>query len=271
MKLKLIPSLLVCAALAASNLLAQPPMMSGGMSGGMPPGMNPFMASLLGKHSSGSFEAESTFKDPSLPKPMVMSMKMSASEGKLRMEFDLTDVKGGKMPPNTAARMKAMGMDKMVFLIRPDKKVNTLIYPGLQSYTEVPMNDSQVESAAKTASAAEGKANEQQGWDKANRKSLGRETIDGRSCEKYVVSSADGQGKNHEIFVWLAPDLHDFPVQMEFNEGDHSFFMKFKNINTDKPDAKLFEAPSDFTKYDSMQQMMQTEMMKRASSLRGRP
>jgi hypothetical protein len=167
------------------------------------------------------------------------------------------------MPPAAAARMKMMGMDKMVVLSRPDKKINTLIYPSLQAYTEVPMNDSQLESAAQA------KGGDQHGWDKANRKTVGHETIDGRNCEKCVVSSTDGQGKIHEMFVWLAPDLQDFPVQMEFHEGEHSFFMKFKNINPDKPDAKLFEAPTEFTKYNTAQQMMQTEMMKRASSLRG--
>jgi hypothetical protein len=45
---------------------------------------------------------------------------------------------------------------------------------------------------------------------------------------------------------------------------------KFTAISVEKPDASLFEAPSDFTKYDSVQQLMQETMMKNAGALRGR-
>ena len=41
--------------------------------------------------------------------------------------------------------MKAMGMEKFVTISRPDKKTSYMIYPGLQSYLEMPMQDSKGE------------------------------------------------------------------------------------------------------------------------------
>ena len=38
--------------------------------------------------------------------------------------------------------------------------------------------------------------------------------------------------------------------------------MVFKNISFDKPAAGTFEPPVGLTKYDNVQTMMQTEMMK---------
>ena len=47
--------------------------------------------------------------------------------------------------------------------------------------------------------------------------------------------------------------------------------MLFKNISFTKPAASLFEPPSGFTKYDSLQTMMQTEMMKKMGGGMGQP
>jgi len=43
--------------------------------------------------------------------------------------------------PEAAAQMKAMGMDKMIAISRPDKKVTYLVYPGLNAYLEMPLKD----------------------------------------------------------------------------------------------------------------------------------
>jgi len=43
--------------------------------------------------------------------------------------------------------------------------------------------------------------------------------------------------------------------------------MLFKDVNLAKPDAGLFDPPSNYTKYDSMQAMMQAVMMKRMGGM----
>jgi hypothetical protein len=47
--------------------------------------------------------------------------------------------------------------------------------------------------------------------------------------------------------------------------------MLFKNVSLAKPAASLFDPPADFKKYDSVQQMMQQEMMKRMGGGMGMP
>ncbi|MBW8864619.1 MAG: hypothetical protein JF609_06795 [Verrucomicrobia bacterium] len=52
--------------------------------------------------------------------------------------MSMVDVKGSGLPPNAGAQMKAMGMDVVVTITRPEKKLSYLIYPGMQSYVENP-------------------------------------------------------------------------------------------------------------------------------------
>ena len=46
------------------------------------------------------------------------------------------------------------------------------------------------------------------------------------------------------------------------NEQGNAITQSFKDISFSKPDASLFEPPTGYTKYGSVQEMMQTVMMK---------
>jgi hypothetical protein len=163
--------------------------------------------------------------------------------------MDMTQMKNSRTRPETAARMKQMGMDKMVTISRPDKKITYLIYPGMQSYVENPMTDSQ---AAPDSSDYKVETTE-----------LGKDTVDGHPCVKNKVVVTDKDGNKHESTVWNATDLKNFPVKIENSKEGRNVTMLFKNVSLDKPDAALFEAPPDFTKFDDMQSMMQQMMIKR--------
>jgi len=86
--------------------------------------------------------------------------------------------------------MKQMGMDKTVRILRPDKKVEYLIYPGLQAY---------VEEAIKNADAARPESDYT-----VETTELGKETVDGHACVKNKVTVTDKEGKKHECTVWNA-------------------------------------------------------------------
>jgi hypothetical protein len=237
-------SLLLTVALGGATSFAQ---MSPG--GGGTPGMDQAMAKLFGSHHAFTAKADCSITSPSEKKPITMEMNLSMLDGKTRSELDLTTVKGGPMPPNAAAMMKQMSMDKMVAISRPDKKVSLLIYPGLQSYAELPMN-------SKEAAVA----NTEYKFEKT---SLGKETIDSHPCEKNKVTMTDDKGEKRDALVWNASDMKDFPVQMQMTEQGTEILMKFKDVKFDKPDIKLFEAPAAFDKYDNVQTMMQTAMIKK--------
>jgi hypothetical protein len=211
---------------------------------------------LFGDNQTFSATLEMQITDQS-GKPMTMPGKISYEAGKSRFEINLADLKGGQMPPGAAAQMKSMGMDQMVMISRPDKKVVCLIYPGLQSYAEMQLSNA--DSATTT-----------NGY-KVETTEIGKDTVDGHACVKNNVVVTDKDGTIHESTVWNATDLKNFPVKIEQTVQGNATTMTFKNVSFAKPGASVFDPPADFKKYDSMQQMMQQEMMKRMGGGMGMP
>jgi hypothetical protein len=216
--------------------------------GGSPgPRMNGSMAKLFGQNSAFSADSEMQMKDSS-GETMTLPGKMAFDSGKSRFEMNMSEAKGSKMPPDAAAQMKKMGMDQMVSISRPDKKVAYVVYPTLKAYAEITVNDP---DAGKPDSAFKIETTE-----------LGKETVDDHACVKNKVIITDDKGEKHESTVWNATDLKKFPVKIENSEQGATSVMLFKNVKLAKPDAAKFEPPADFKKYNSPMELMQTEMMK---------
>src|ERR1035438_2562680 len=64
----------------------------------------------------------------------TMPGKLSFDTSKTRFEVNMSEMQSSKMPPGSAQQMKAMGMDTMISISRPDLKLTYLVYPGLNSY-----------------------------------------------------------------------------------------------------------------------------------------
>ena len=205
------------------------------------------MGKLFGNNQAFSAALEIQTADRS-GNTIAMPGKISFDAGKSRFEVNMANVQGKQMPPDAAVQMKSMGLDQMVMIARPDKKIAYLIYPGMQSYVETGL--SQGESAATNADY------------KVETTELGKETVDGHPCVKSKVVVTDKDGGKHESTVWNATDLKNFPVKIQTTE-EGATTMLFKNVSLAKPAASLFETPSDYTKYDNMQTMMQQQIMKR--------
>ena len=218
----------------------------GGAPGG--PHLGGATGKLFGDNQTFSATMEMGVTDKS-GQPMTMPGKISFDAGKSRFEINLADMKGGQMPPNAAAQMKSMGMDQVVTISRPDKKTAYLVYPGLQSYAET--QPSKADSAPPNSDY------------KVEITEIGKDTVDGHPCVKNKVVVIDDQGNKHESTVWNATDLKKFPVKIEQIEKGNVITILYKNVNFSQPDAGLFEPPSDYTRYDSIQTMMRQEMMKR--------
>jgi hypothetical protein len=183
---------------------------------------------------------------------IIMPGKISFDAGKSRFEVNMANMQGKQIPPDAAAQMKSMGMDQVVTISLPEKKVAYMIYPGMQSYAEL-----QIPNADSAPT---------NGDYKVETTELGKETVDGHPCVKNKVVVTDKDGDKHESTVWNATDLKNFPVKIQTTEGGANATMLFKNVSLAKPAASVFEAPSGYTKYDNMQTMMQQEMMKRMGS-----
>ncbi|MEI9961256.1 MAG: DUF4412 domain-containing protein [Limisphaerales bacterium] len=213
------------------------------------------MAKLFGENSA--FSATSETKMKSQNGDMTMPGKITFDAGKTRFEMNVADAKGGQISPASAAQMKSMGMDQMVMIARPDKKISYLIYPGLQCYAELQLSNA--EAAATNTNF------------KVDTTELGKETVDGHPCVKNKVIVTDDKARPHESTVWNATDLKNFPIKIFHVEDGNEITISFKNILLDKPAASQFEAPTDYKRYDNMQTMLQTEMMKRMGGGMGMP
>ena len=78
-----------------------------------------------------------------------MPMEFAVLDGKVRLDIDLSQVQSKDFTPSTLATLKQAGMDRMVSVFRPDKKVTYLIYPGVQSYQELALSKGETEAAEK--------------------------------------------------------------------------------------------------------------------------
>lgn len=242
--------LIISALALACAVQAQP-----GRSGG--PRFSGSMAKLFGENQAFSADMEAQVIADG-DQTMTMPGKLAFDAGKSRFDMDMGAAKGGKMSPQMAEQIKAMGMDKITTISRPDKKAVYLIYTGLSAYTETPLQDPE---ADKPASAF-----------KMDKTELGKETVDGHACVKNKVVVTDDQGNKHESTVWNATDLKDFPIKIETTEREgHTMTTHFTNIKLGKPDAGVFDPPADFKKYDSPQALMQQEMMKRMGGMNAQP
>lgn len=215
------------------------------------PTIDPAMAKIFGDNSA--FSADMEMQTVDRGDNITMPGKISYDAGKSRFEMDMSQLKSGKVTPQQTAQMKVMGMDRMVTINRPDKKVSYLIYPGLEAYAETEVKETEKAKASDKA--------------KVETTELAKESIDGHACVKNKVVVTDDNGAKHEYTVWNATDLKNFPVKVETTERDNKVTMLYKNVKLSKPDSTSFDVPESFKRYDSMSAMVQGEMMKRM----GRP
>jgi hypothetical protein len=233
-----------------------PAMAQFGPHGGQGPNLGGSIGKLFGTNQafSATMEFQSTGPNGA---SITMPGKISFDAGKSRFEMNMSEVKGAGMAASTAEQLKSMGMDQMITISRPDLKLAYVIYPGLNSYTEMVSKD-----PAGSASPDDYKADITE---------LGKEAVDGHDCVKNKVTVTDKDGHTIDSTVWDAADLKNFPVKIVTGDADHPSTMTFKNISLAEPDANLFVAPAGLTKYTDVQTMMTTEMMKKMGGGFGAP
>jgi hypothetical protein len=238
-----------------ANVDAQPgaPAAARGPAGGGPR-FNGSMARLFGDNLAFTANLEVTTKGGGTNAPVTMPGKIAFLDGKTRFEINLDQIQGTKMQPTTSAQLKALGMDKVISITRPDKKLTLQVYPGMKAYIETPSQDSADDKASSDF--------------KIETTEVGKETFDGHPCVRNKAVVTDPDGTKHEAFLWNATDVNNFPIKIQQNERDMGVTMLFKEVVLQKPDPSLFESPSGFTKYNDLSAMMRDKMMKQIGAER---
>jgi hypothetical protein len=238
----------VYAVMAAVAFLAAPTGFAQRMGGAGPRDIGSAdMAKIFGKNQAFSATATISIADAGHGTPMEMEASYAFLKGNVRTDIDMTNMKGTKMPPQAVASMKQMGMDRAVNIYRGDKKVVYLVYPGLKSYTEI---------TRPSASTDKPQTKEP----KIDVTQVGKDTVDGHPCIENKITFTADDGSQHEMLAWQATDLNNFPIKTEMHEGGSTITTHFSNIKLSAPEASLFDPPSDFTKYGSIQEMMMGNM-----------
>ena len=226
-----------------------------GLGGPKGPQFSGSLTKLFGDNTTFSAALEMQTQDGSAE--LVVPGKLAFDNGKSRFEMDITQIKGGKIPAGAAEQMKAMGMDSLVAISRPDKQVNYLVYPGLTAYVETESKEAESTDAVSKY--------------KVNATEVAKETLEGHPCVKHKIIVTDDKGKTHESLVWNATDLKQFPIKIETAEDGTKITMRFKDIKLAKPDEAIFAPPAAFKQYANMMALMQEEIMKRAGAAGGLP
>lgn len=186
---------------------------------------------------------------------MTVKSKMFFDHENTRTEMNMADAHGDNLPPDAVSQMRALGMDKVVSIALSDKKSVYMIYPNIRSYVamDMPQGAGPVTNAFQTQTSK-----------------IGEETVDGHACvkNKTVVWSGD---QTNEFTVWNATDLNSFPVQIAISQQDMSVTIDFQNVSFAKPDAGLFQPPAGYTRYGTVQDLMQSALMNHPGSMPGMP
>ncbi len=159
-------------------------------------------------------------------------------DGKMRVEIDMTRMTGKAVPPATVTAFKQIGLDRVVSIFRPDKKMIHLVFTGVRSYASMEMSPAEAEATQKNL--------------KILKTVLGQETVDHHPCIRNKVLIKNSKGAVLlEATTWNATDLKDFPVQIAVPAKDSTTILRFSQIQIGRPPAAQFEPPAGFTKYHS--------------------
>jgi hypothetical protein len=217
---------LLAVLLVGQTVIAQIPSAASGT------GVNAAFMKLFSSVGAFTAKVETQVLDGAQNPLVRMPMTFASLDGKVRLEIDLGQVQSKDFTASTLATIKQAGMDRMVSIFRPDKRLTYLVYPGVQSYQELAQSKSEAEAAERGL--------------KLEKSSLGKETLDGHPCVKNKVVVKSGKTSLLEAVTWNATDLKDFPIQIEMTEKDRSVRMHYTDVRFVKPDANQFEVPAAY-------------------------
>ena len=169
-----------------------------------------FFFVLMGAVMAMDFSADTLMKSKGQPD---RTAKMFMSNDKWRIESN----QGGK---------------PFLAIYRGDKKLVWMVMPDQKMYME---NKFKPEDMVRVGGKTPGEI---------DRKNLGKETINGISCDKYLITYKTNNSVN-KLYQWISGDK--MPIKTAALDG--SWSSEMKNINKGNQPASLFELPAGYKKF----------------------
>lgn len=118
-----------------------------------------------------------------------------------------------------------------IIITRMDKNISYMVMPTEKMYMEHPID---VRMAPKASKEFAGET---------ERQSLGKETVNGQSAEKFKVTYTEN-GKQESLYQWIT----DAQIPIKTEAVDGSWSMEYQNLKVAAQPADLFEPPADYQK-----------------------
>jgi hypothetical protein len=176
---------------------------------------------------------------------ILVAASARASAGSSQFSADMTSTTQGQ---TIAAKIYVgdkktrVEMPQATMIMRLDRGVSIIVMAEQGMYMEQPIDPAM---AAQTSRELPGEM---------ERKSLGKEKVNGRDAEKFLVIFSQN-GRTDSVHQWVASE--GFPVRTAALDGTWS--ADFKNIQAGPQPDSLFEPPAGYQKFEmpNMNAMMQ--------------
>lgn len=213
--------------------------------GGSSTGVDAAMIKLFGDSPTFTGTASVQVFDSNRSERLRMPATFNALNGKFRLDVDKGQIKSPDLDPGAVALDKHIGTDKVSSVTRTDTHMIYIIYPNAKSYVNMPlMGQDEIPSNQKLTRSAQG-----------------HEKVNGHSCVKNrcVVKNLKGVVLL-EATTWNASDMHDFPLRIETKAEGKTSVIQFQQVSFADPDARLFEAPAGFQRFNDPNALLEAAM-----------
>ncbi len=210
-------------------------------------GVSASLIRLFGTNNAFTARAELQVLGADNKEVIGTPMNFTLLGNKIRVEIDMARMRN-RAEPDAVAKVKPLGLDQVVSVIRPESRTNLIIFPKLRAFVKLDMPPNEAEAFLKRA--------------KMQRTTVAREKMEGYQCVKQHVIITDDSGQKSEATVWTAPELRDFPVCVATKEKEGTVVMRFRQIQFTRVDPGQFEAPAGYREYADIQALMAGPVVK---------
>lgn len=209
-------------------------------------GVSASLIRLFGTNNAFTAQAEVQLLGKDNKELINTPMTFTLLGNKIRVEVDMARMRN-KVQPDALARVKPIGLDSVVSIIRPEKRTTLITFPKLRAFVKLEMPTSEAEAFLTRA--------------KIERKVIGKEKMEGHPCVKQQVVITDDAGHKSEATVWTATNLRDFPVCVATKESEGTVVMRFRQIQFTRAETNMFEPPAGYIECADMQVLMAGPVM----------
>ena len=177
----------------------------------------------------------STSFDKSRNEPINAETPIAIAGNKIRMDMDMSGMKGAPQSP----------LSKMVMIGRGDKKISYTLYPNSQKYM---VHKEKAEIGEKP---------------QVEKTKVGSEVVNKHPTNKFKVRISYKDGRVEEGFIWNARDLDGMTIKSEVENKDFKITTELRHIILKTPRASLFEIPDGYAEAKSFMDVMAAEPNKK--------